>query len=192
MGLPAKINVLNRTCRLLTQGLEQTAVIGYLACEYSPIHEKILHILCSMMPRGEVYFIKPASADVDLGIENLTSLDGTYQDIQLKNSRLDALLIVDVPSKKLLKKSVREWQRTVARNGRLGIIAPTALINKTDDPLTIGDFMEKHEHEAVKRIERPDRESFETMLRESFQKIQARKIASMTLVLASKPKPYPS
>jgi DNA-binding PadR family transcriptional regulator len=192
MGLPAKINVLNRVCRLLTQGLEQAATIGYLVCEYSPIHEKMISILCDEVPKGEVYFIKPASLRIDLGIENLYSLDGTHQNIPLKNSYLDALLVIDVPSKKLLKNSVREWHRTVRRNGRLGILAPTALINKIDDPLTIGDFMEKYEHESVEENEKADRESFQTMLRESFQKVEARKIAIMTLVLASEPRPYPS
>ena len=103
-----------------------------------------------------------------------------------------ALLVIDVPSKKHLKKSVKEWHRAVNRNGRLGILAPTVLINKTNDPLTIGDFMEKFEHESVDGNEKIDREAFETMLRESFQNLEARKIASMTLVLASEPRPYPS
>lgn len=192
MALPAKMNVLNRICRLLTQGLEQTATIGYLACQYSPIHEKMVRILCSKVPKGEVYFIKPASLGIDLRIENLSFLDGTHQNIPLKNSHLDALLVIDVPSKKLLKDSVREWHRTVSRNGRLGILTPTTLIDKIDDPLTIGDFMEKYEHEAMEGIEKADREPFETILRESFQKIEARQIIHMTLILASRPRPYPS
>jgi DNA-binding PadR family transcriptional regulator len=192
MRLPAKINVLNRICRLLTQGLEQTATIGYLACQYSPIHEKMVRILCSKVPKGEVYFIKPASLGIDLRIENLSFLDGTHQNIPLKNSHLDALLVIDVPSKNLLKDSVREWHRTVSRNGRLGILTPTTLIDKIDDPLTIGDFMEKYEHEAMEGIEKADREPFETILRESFQKIEARQIIHMTLILASRPRPYPS
>jgi hypothetical protein len=108
------------------------------------------------------------------------------------NESLDALLVIDAPSKKLLKNSVREWHRILRRNGRLGILAPTALINKIDDPLTIGDFMEKYEHESVGENEKADRESFQTMLRESFQKVEASKIAIMTLVLASKPRLYPS
>ena len=160
--------------------------------EYSPINEKVIRILCSTVPRGEVYFIKPASLDIDLNIENLSCLDGTYQNIPLKNSHLDALLVVDVPSKKLIKNSVKEWHRAIRRKGRLGIITPTALINKIEDPLTIGDFMEKYEHEAMEGNEKVDRESLQTTLRESFQKIEARKIASMTLILASEPKPYPS
>jgi DNA-binding PadR family transcriptional regulator/ribosomal protein L36 len=192
MRLPAKTNALNRTCRLLTRGLERTATIGYLACDYSPIYEKVIHILCNIVPRGEVYFIKPASLGIDLRIENLSCLDGTYQNIQLKNSHLDALLVVDVPSKKFIKNSVKEWHRVIRRKGRLGIITPTALMNKIKDPLTIGDFMEKYEHEAVEEIEKADRESLETTLRESFQKIETRHVASMTLTLASEPKPNPS
>ena len=80
----------------------------------------------------------------------------------------------------------------MVRNGRLGILAPTALINKIRDPLTIGDFMEKYEHESVEGNEKYDRASFETMLSESFQKIEAREIAIMTLVLASEPRPHQS
>jgi PadR family transcriptional regulator PadR len=188
MGLPAKINVLNRICRLLTTGLGRAATVGYLACEYSPFHEKMISILCGEVPKGKVYFIKPASLGIDLGTENLFSLGGTHQNIPLKNTHLDALLVIDVPSKKHLKNSVREWRRTIRRNGRLGILAPSALINKIDDPLTIGDFMEKYEHEAGGN-EEVDRESFETMLSRSFQKVEAREMALMTLVLASKPRP---
>jgi len=87
---------------------------------------------------------------------------------------------------------VREWHRTIRRNGRIGILAPTALINKIDDPMTAGEYMEKHEHESVDENEKADRESFETVLRESFQKIEARKIVDRTLILASKPRPYHS
>ena len=192
MRLPPKINALNRIGRLLTRELEQGATIGYLVCEYSPFHERMIRILCDEAPKGEVYFIKPASLDIDLEIENLSSLDGTYQNIPLKNSHLDALLVIGVPSKKHLKNSAREWHRTIRRNGRLGILTPTALINKIDDPLTIGDFMEKYEHESVEGNEKADRETFQTILRESFQKVEARKVVIMTLVLASKPKPYPS
>jgi len=187
MGLPAKVNALNRICRSLTRGLGQAATVGYLASEYSPFHEKMIRILCDEVPKGKVYFIKPASLRIELEIENLSSLDGTHQNIPLKNGHVDALLVIDVPPKKQLKNSVREWHRIVSRNGRLGILAPTALINKIDDPLTIGDFMEKYEHESVEGNEKFDRESFETMLSESFRKIEAREIAVMTLVLASKP-----
>jgi DNA-binding PadR family transcriptional regulator len=192
MGLPAKINALNRICRSLTRGLGQAATIGYLASEYSPFHEKLIPILCDEVPEGKVYFIKPASLRIELEIENLSSLDGTRQNIPLKNGHVDALLVIDVPPKKQLKNSVREWHRIVGRNGRLGILAPTALINKIRDPLTIGDFMEKYEHESAEGNEKFDRESFETMLSESFQKIEAREIAIMTLVLASEPRPPPS
>ena len=191
MGLPAKINALIRICRSLSRGLGQAATIGYLASEYSPFHEKIISILCDEVPKGKVYFIKPASLSIDLEAENLFSLDGTHQSIPLKNNYLDALLVIDVPPKKQLKNSVREWHRIVGRNGRLGILAPTALINEIDDPLTIGDFMEKHEHESEGN-EKVDRESFQTMLSESFQKVDAREIVIMTLLLASKPRPYPS
>ena len=192
MGLPAKINVLNRICRSLTRGLGQAATVGYLASEYSPFHEKMISILCDKVPEGKVYFIKPASLHIELEIENLSSLDGTHQNIPLKNDHLDALLVIDVPPKKQLKNSVREWHRIIGRNGRLGILAPTALINKIRDPLTIGDFMEKHEHESVEGNEKFDRVFFETMLGESFQKIEAREIAIMTLVLASEPRPHQS
>jgi hypothetical protein len=80
---------------LLTRRLEQAATIGYLACEYSPIHEKMIRIPCDEVPKGEVYFIKPASLGIDLGIEHLSSLDGTHQNIPLKNvtSRIACLMI---------------------------------------------------------------------------------------------------
>jgi ribosomal protein L36 len=190
MRLPAKINCLNRICRLLTHGLEETATIGYLAREYSPFHEKILYILCNTVPKGAVYFIKPASLDIDLEIKNLSSLEGRHQNIPLKNKHFDALLVIDVPIKRRLKNSVKEWHRTVRREGRLGILASTALINKIDDPLTIGDYIEKYEHESVKGNEKADRESLQTMLRESFKKVEATEIVHRTLILASEPRPW--
>ena len=192
MALPAKTNVLNKVCRMLTRGLGPAATIGYLASEYSPLHEKMIRILCDETPKGEVYLIKPTSLDIELEIENLSSLDGTHQNIPLKNGHVDVLLVIDVPPRKQLKNSVREWHRIVRRNGRLGILAPTALINKIDDPLTIGDFMEKYEHESAEQNEKTDRESLQTTLKGAFQKVEARKILLMTLVLASKPRPYSS
>ncbi len=75
-----------------------------------------------------------------------------------------------------------------SQKGRLGILAPTVLINKYEDPLTIGEFVEKHEHEKIERGKHLDKGVLQALLESYFKRVEERQIVHMTVFLAFEPR----
>jgi hypothetical protein len=59
-------------------------------------------------------------------------------------------------------------------------------LRKYEDPLTIGDFIEKYEHESIEKGEHLDSELLKRLLGKFFQDVQEKQIVHMTLFMASK------
>ena len=68
------------------------------------------------------------------------------------------------------------------------ILTPTVLIHKYEDPLTIGDFVEKYEHETIEEGEQTNKEFLQALLKNFFNKVEERQIVHMTIFLASEPR----
>jgi ubiquinone/menaquinone biosynthesis C-methylase UbiE len=92
--------------------------------------------------------------------------------------------VVEVPEKDSLKKSLKEWCRVLKQGGTLAIITPTILIRKYKDPLSIGNFIEKYEHEALEKGQYMQAEPFRTLLQKLFHKVEEKQILHMTVFLA--------
>jgi hypothetical protein len=115
-------------------------------------------------------------------------MNGNYEDIPFKNNFIDRLLILDLPKKEKLKESAREWHRVVQKNGGLTILTPTILIEKQEDPMTIGDFVEKHEHQIIEKGEHVDREFLLSTLKDLYETINEKEAIHMTVISAQKPR----
>lgn len=189
LDLPSKADVFDSVCDPLTSGLKGQKNIACVASEYSLMHERMICKLHGKVPQGKIYLVKPSSVAVDLKLDNLLFLDGTPDDIPLKEDYLDLLVVTDIPRRDVVETALREWRRVLKQSGTLGILAPTVYLRKYQDPLTIGDFMEKYEHETIEKGEHVDSELFEAMLKKSFQKVEERQIVHITLFIASKPSP---
>jgi len=85
----------------------------------------------------------------------------------------------------VLKRALKEWARVMNRTGKLAILTPTILVSKHEDPMSIGDFVEKHEHEGVESGVHIDKEHLRTLLRGLFNVVHERDIAHMTTFTAS-------
>ncbi len=188
MDLPPKSNVFNRINSLLTHGLKGRINIAYITTKYSVMHERMLHALQSKAPQGKIYFIKPDSMEMDLKIDNLSILDGTYNNILLKKNFTDLLVVTGVPKKNSLESALKEWKRVLKQHGKLTILIPTILIKKYEDPLTIGDFIEKYENKtSEKEKEQISKEYIQKKLKMFFNKIEERQVVHITIFLASEP-----
>ena len=97
------------------------------------------------------------------------------------------MIVVDLPPKDSINRALMEWHRVLKPNGKLAILTPTVLIEKYDDPLTIGDFIEKHEHETIERGEHFDREILEEQLKHYFSTIEEKSFVHMTTLRVSAP-----
>ena len=190
LSLPSEADVFDRILSPLTSGLKgQKNIACVIASEYSAMHERMIRSLRRKIPQGKIYFVKLCSVAVELKLENLMLLEGTADDIPLKEDYLDLLVVTDVPRSSVLETALREWRRVLRQHGTLGILTPTAALGKHQDPLTIGDFIEKYEHETIQRAEHADGEFFKRMLGKFFQNVEESPIVHMTLFMASESRP---
>jgi len=187
LTLPAQTNVLTSVCKLLSSNVDKRGEIAYISPSYSVMHERQLHNLHVEVPEAKIYFVKPASLAVDLNFDNLGFLSGTYDNIPLRSGFVDLEIIVGVPEKDSLKKSLTEWYRVLKQSGTLAIITPTVLIRKYKDPLSISDFLEKYEHEASEKGEYMEAEPLRALLQKFFDKVEEKQIVHMTIFLAHEP-----
>jgi PadR family transcriptional regulator PadR len=187
IGLPAQINPINNICSLLVKDLKE-GTLGYLIGRYSGMHEVFIRQLHKHVPDTIKYLIKPTSIQMELKFENLILLEGAYNNIPLRNNYLDMLIIIDLPPIKSLEESIREWHRIVKENGKMAIMTPTIVINKHKDPLTIGNFIEKQEHERIEERVYINKKHIRELLDTHFKKIEEKEIIHMTILLASEPK----
>jgi PadR family transcriptional regulator PadR len=187
-GLYPEINVFGEILGLLAEGLEGHEKIAYITTKYLGIHELIVLRLKEMVPEGRIYIVKPDSLDISVNLENVYIHNGSYDDIPFKNGFVDRLILIDLPNKDAIEESAREWQRVVHEKGMLSIFTPTILIQRQDDPLTIGDFVEKYEHEIIERGEHVDREILLSTLGSLFKKVGEREAVHMSIISAQEPR----
>ena len=74
-----------------------------------------------------------------------------FNNIPFKDNFFTRLLIFDLPPIGILNDSGIEWQRVINENGRLSILTPSILIQKEIHPMSIGDWVEKFEHQHVEK-----------------------------------------
>ena len=186
-SLSPKINVFDNIFCLLTGEMKGHEKIAYLTIANSVMHKLVLLNLQKKVPEGKIYFVKPTPIATDLNIEDMVILTGTHEDIPLKDDHVNLLFVIDLPNEGLLETALKEWHRVLTRDGKLAILTPTILIQKHEDPLTIGQFIEKYEHETIEKGEHIDREFLQSMLKLFFQKVEDRQIVHMSIILASEP-----
>jgi hypothetical protein len=185
LNLPSETNVLSRISKLMSNDLDRKAEIAFVSPEYSVMHKKILSVLHGEVPEAKIYFVKPASLAVDLDLVNLWFLNGSYDSVPLRDNYVDLLIVVDIPKKESVETSLKEWRRVLKQHGTLAMITPTIMIHEYDDPLSIGNFIEKYEHEAVEKGENVEAKALELLLRKFFRKVEEKQIVDMTIFLAS-------
>ncbi len=184
MSLTPKVDVLNTIFSTLLDELEGQNNIACVTLQYTPIHGWFLQTAHKISPRGHVYLIKPKSLQIDLKLDYLTIMNGSYSEILLKKDFLDLLVIMDLPQKDSLEKALIEWHRVLNKTGKLGILTPTVLLKKHMDPMSIGDFVEKYEHEIIEKSEKIDKEFLQGKLKTLFDRIEERQIVHMTILQA--------
>jgi len=188
ISLSPEIYVLGTVLGLLAEGLEGHEKIAYITTKYFGIHELIVSRLKEMIPEGRIYIVKPDSLDISVNLENVYVHTGSYDDIPFKNGFVDRLIVIDLPNKDVVKEAAREWKRVVHEKGMLSIFTPTILVQRHEDPLTIGDFVEKHEHQIIEKGELVEREYLMSTLEGLFQTVVEREAMHMSIISAHEPR----
>jgi DNA-binding PadR family transcriptional regulator len=190
LSLPSKVSAFDNICKLLAEELREQSIIVYIAPEppeHSAMHERMICCLHSRVPQGKIYLVKPRLVELHLRLDNLLFLDGSYEKVPLKDGYSDLIVVTSMPKNHLLRTAFREWRRVLKESGKLAILTSRIFLREYKDPLTISDFIEKHEREVRRQHERVDKKAFRESLKESFSKVEEKQIAHMTVFLASQP-----
>ncbi|MGD0804613.1 MAG: helix-turn-helix transcriptional regulator [Candidatus Bathyarchaeia archaeon] len=185
LNLPPEASVFNHIGSYITEKLKNIVNIVYFTPIYSTIIEKSLLSLRSSAPLGNIHLVKPRSVETNLQLDNLSILDGEYWDIPLKEGYADLEVITYLPKSDSIQAAMREWCRVLKKSGTLAILIPTVNINNYEDPLTIGDFVEKHERENIREKEYADKKTTLALLRDCFENVEEKNIVHMTVLRAS-------
>jgi PadR family transcriptional regulator PadR len=187
LSLIPKINVFEEIYQLLTNEIKENATLVFVTEGFTPMHEMIVQHLHSKLPRGRIVLVKPNTLVVDVDLNNLFFLDGFPDEISLKTDYADCMIVIDLPAKEYLEKALKEWHRVLKPQGKLAILTPSILLEQCEDPLTIGDFIEKHEHETIEKGEHLDKEHLEEVVKRYFRKLEAKTLVHMMVLCVSEP-----
>lgn len=191
-NLPSKYCVFENISKLLTKNLKKQGAMALVAATSSPMNERLLSSLQSRLPKWGIFVVNPKTVNLELHLKYLVSLEGDYDNIPLKDNSVDLLTVMGLPKKNVLQKAAGEWHRAMKEHGKLMIVVPTVLVHRTKDPLRIGDFMEKMDHQVFGKEEFVDCRVILGLLQNCFEKVEEKQIVNMTMVLASIPRPSSS
>jgi PadR family transcriptional regulator PadR len=182
--LPPEISVFPLIFNLILGDIESQTKVGYIISSYSKMHKAIVLKFIDRLSKGDLYVIKPDSIDLEMNYPNLIFLNGTYDQIPLKNDYIERLVVIGIPDKSSLDSALQEWQRVLKVGGSMTIVTPTVLMEKKD-PLSLGAFIESYEHGSQELDTQVNKKLFLEMLSKIFKKIKEKKIIHMTLLLMS-------
>ncbi len=185
LNLSPNTSVFNQISSYVTEKMKERGNIVFFTPIYSPIIEKLLTAIRRSSPLAKIHLVKHRSVEVDLQLDDLSILDGEYWNLPLKEEYADLAMIAYMPKGDSLQGAIREWCRVLDKSGALAILIPTALINDYEDPLTIGDFVEKYERENMRDKEYADKETTLALLRDRFDNVEEKHIVHMTVFRAS-------
>lgn len=177
-----RVDVFGDIMRMLSDGLQNGDSIAYISNSFSGINQVLVKNIHEKNPEGKLYLIKPRDHDVNLEMENVNVLDGGYHDLPFKDNFIDRLIVIGVPSLETVVESTTEWRRVIKDEGRLNIITPSILVQKHYEPVTIGDFVEKYEHQVIEKGSVVDPALFITSLKDLFEVIVQSEATHITFI----------
>jgi len=178
------VDVFGDIMGLLTDGLKEGDSTAYLSHNFSGINQVLIRTIHQSNPQGKLYMVKPSDLDFNIDLENTNIFDGTYHDMPFKDNFIERLVGIGVPTPETLEESTKEWSRVIKEGGRLTIITPSILIQEHKAPLTIGDFVEKYEHQIIEKGSLLDPEAFMSSIKSNFANVTQSEATHMTFITA--------
>jgi PadR family transcriptional regulator PadR len=183
MTLPPEHSVFNKISEMLTKGLSQKSTIGYVATRFTGPLKKIIGQLSKDNDEGKVYAIAENAREEDLGITNVLVIEGTFEDLPIKNEFLDLLVVTGNLRSDSLEEYFSEWRRVLSHDGVLAIVTPTTTIATYEDPLEIGEFVEQREHPRIEDDDLLRRETIQSKMTHFFKETEEHRVVHITILL---------
>lgn len=177
-----RVDVFGEIMGVLTNGLNEGDSTAYISHDFSGINQVLIRSIRKTNPQGKLYLIKPSGLDFSIDMENTNIIDGVYHDLPFKDDFIDRLVVIGVPTPETLVESTKEWSRVVKDGGRLTVITPSILIQEHEEPMTIGDYVEKYEHQIIEKGSILDPEKFISSLRSNFANVVESEAIHITFI----------
>lgn len=188
VSLPPENSVFKIVGGILTKNISKGSNIGYAANRFSGPLRRILSHLRDEVPDGKKYAISEEASELDLGFEDVFVVEGTFDDIPMKDNHLDLLVITGNIKSDCLAGCLSEWRRVLTKDGSLAIVTPTATITSYEDPIGIGEFIEQREHPPVEDTKSMNPEVLRDGMSNYFEEIEEIKVVHISIFLGSKTK----
>jgi PadR family transcriptional regulator, regulatory protein PadR len=185
LNLPQEKSVFNSISKEIVDGENNQCKLVLIAESSSPMYQRLLKSIQDRLVDATIFVVKRKAVPLKLELDNVVYLEGDLENIPLKDGYVDLLLAVHVPRNENMEKSRKEWCRVIKKTGKVALIAPNVLFSSTQDPLTIGDYMEKWEHEIYENRKIGEGKALLDSLKKHFLNVEQKNIVHMKLVIAS-------
>jgi PadR family transcriptional regulator len=146
-------------------------------------YDWMISLPSSTFKDGKIYLVKPPSAKVNSESANLQTLDTTPENILLRDNFVDAVRVHGEPLD--IHKALEEFHRVLRKDGSLSLIVPYSHPQREDYPLTMGDFVEKVEHQVSEESKTQlDLTATVSLLSLYFMKVSEHRIAHLAILVA--------
>lgn len=184
LSLPPERSVFRIITQKIVGNQKGQFAVVLVAESASPMYRRLLKGIREMLPDVRIYVVKPKSLILKMELENIVYLEGSLENIPLKNNYVDILITTNLPRNENIENSTKEWRRAIKKTGRMTLLSPNVLFAFHQDPLTIGDFMEKWEHEIYENRKAGEGKVLLDSLRNHFSSVEEINVVHMKLILA--------
>jgi len=142
--LPPEKSVIRKLQRLLDSQVGRGDTILVVAPKV--FYDWMISSLGNVLKEGKIYLVKPQSMELNIECANLIVLDTPVENIPLKDNFVDAVRVHGEPEN--VRRALKEFYRVLRKDGSLAFIVPYFHPHGDSYPLTLGEFVEKVEHEV--------------------------------------------
>jgi len=186
LSLPEDKDIFKKIAKTVACKDQRQCNVVLVTDKPSPMYQKLLSNIQRKMENSKIFIVKPKTTQIKLTL-NAVKMEGNFTNIPLKDHYVDLLLTTSIPKNEIIKKAVKEWYRVINNEGKIAILSPDVLFGTCKDPLRIGDFIEKWEHQIYENRKTGGGKTLIANLKKQFQKIEERQIVHMKLILATEP-----
>ena len=159
-------------------------VLGFAI--YEPpthLHKMIIEKLCGRTGSERTYLIKPPQIRAEASLPNLTIVDGTFEDIPMKDKNLDAIVVVDIQDAANLELCCKELRRVLKSGGIMVACCPFIGLGGAMEPLEVGEYMKRAKYTLSGRPYL-DKETVRKALAKTFDYVDVANMSFMTAFVA--------
>jgi PadR family transcriptional regulator PadR len=179
--LPPEKSALLKLQRLLNSQVGKGDAVLVVAPKV--FYDWMVASLGNVVVDGKIYLVKPKSAKLSVECANLIVLDAPLENIPIKDNFVDAVRVHGEPEN--VRRAMKEMHRVLRKDGNLAFIIPYSHPAKDNYPLTIGEFVEKVEHEVSEEDKTElDYASAESLLSRYFHKVRCHRLAHLAIFVA--------